>query len=343
MSAEPGRSVAARLRIVAAIAGLALIAWLVRSAGPRHVLDAIRETRSYWIAIVLLEAVYTAAETVGASIMLGPARRRVPMAMWVVSTARAYASQILLPAGRAVGEALRAATLSRAVGGGAAAVISVRVHARVLLGNAVMSLIAATVARGVSMGLAWSLVANAVACATLSTVLLALTSERAPAAARRAAQRWTRAAAFVEKCARKLGASAEPRAEARPPAALATGVARGLAASVAILVGRVAQTVQYGIALYAVGGASSPVSALLAQGIHVIGATAGDFIPGQLGANEGSFRLFAATLGFRDDPARALALPLVVRLAQLALAFACLLLGARPTTAPATEETEETA
>jgi hypothetical protein len=76
--------------------------------------------------------------------------------------------------------------------------------------------------------------------------------------------------------------------------------------------------------LFAVGGIVTPASALTAQGIHLVGAAAGDVIPGQLGAMEGSYRVFAGALGFRARPELALSMPLLVRIAQLSVAIATL-------------------
>ena len=294
----PSTPLAARLRQGAAILGLLLVVWLVRTAGPQHVLDAIRGARSYLFVLIALEAVYAAAESVAASIMLGSARRRVPLSMWLVSGARAYAAQILLPAGRAVGEAMRSTTLSTAVGGGAAAVVSVRIHARVLLGNATVSSVAAILLRHVSRPLMGALFVNAFLCSLLASVLLVLTSAPVRAWLRRASQRWTRTSALIGRAARALGGSTAPDAPV-VATALPGGAARELLSFLAILVGRIAQTVQYGFALMAVAGAAltsmrfPTLAAFAAQGVHVVGATAGDFVPGQLGANEGSFRIFA--------------------------------------------------
>jgi hypothetical protein len=85
-------------------------------------------------------------------------------------------------------------------------------------------------------------------------------------------------------------------------------------------VGRISQTIQYGLALVAVGGAFSVGGALLAQGVHLVGAFAGDFIPNQVGVVEGTYRVFAGALGFGEDPARAVSIALLARLSQIVLA-----------------------
>jgi hypothetical protein len=78
----------------------------------------------------------------------------------------------------------------------------------------------------------------------------------------------------------------------------------------------------------AVGGAAGPSAALHAQGVHLVGAAAGDVVPGQLGAMEATYRAFASVLDFGSDPARALAIPLNMRVTQLLVTVACLVVVA---------------
>jgi len=92
--------------------------------------------------------------------------------------------------------------------------------------------------------------------------------------------------------------------------------------------GRIVQALQYGVVLYAVGGVATASTALMAQGIQLVGASVGDLVPGQMGATEGAFRAFAGALGLGAEPARALSIALVIRMAQLGLAVSCLLVAA---------------
>ena len=73
-----------------------------------------------------------------------------------------------------------------------------------------------------------------------------------------------------------------------------------------------------------VGGAATLHFALSAQGIHLVGAAAGDLVPNQIGVTEGAYRAFAHSLGFDSEPARALGIALLTRIAQIALAVTCL-------------------
>ncbi len=221
------------------------------------------------------------------------------------STALAcYAAMTILPAGRAAGEATRAATLAPAIGATHAAAVCARLQVAVLAGNAIVSLAGAAVLA--LCGRPWSvlgaaLAANGVVCGALATALLLVVRNANVA-------RWLR-----RRFARLVDRYATTDHAPPPTSALVRAIAAcALRAGV--------QTFQYGVVVVAVGGAASPLNALTAQAIHLVGAAVGDAIPGQVGALEGAYRTFAETLGLANDPARALSIALAVRLAQLALA-----------------------
>src|SRR5262249_44938753 len=60
-----------------------------------------------------------------------------------------------------------------------------------------------------------------------------------------------------------------------------------------LVLNRTLQVVLIAILLHAVGSRWSLASPLVAQGVLLIGASAGDFVPGQIGALEGAFSFFA--------------------------------------------------
>jgi hypothetical protein len=93
------------------------------------------------------------------------------------------------------------------------------------------------------------------------------------------------------------------------------------------VVGRLFQTVQYGVALHAVGGHATVTTAFATQGAHLVGAALGGFVPGQIGVAEGTYQAFATTLGLGAEPARALTIALVARVAQVGLAVACIVIA----------------
>jgi hypothetical protein len=107
------------------------------------------------------------------------------------------------------------------------------------------------------------------------------------------------------------------------PSALPRGAALGRAI-LGIVGGRLIQTVQYGCALAAVGGAWGAVPSAVTHAIHLVAANVGDIVPGQVGVTESSYATFASYIGLGDAPERALSLPLLVRLCQIALAALCI-------------------
>ena len=288
------------------VGGFALAACLVRSVGTERVLQIVRASGRLLPIVVLLEATFATCDSLAARVLLGTTGRAVTGSSWIRATALAYASTVLLPAGRIAGEAARAAALSRDVGVPMAVAACSRLQSCALLANAVVCLACVTVVghRGGDV-LRVALAVNVIACSALAAVFLgALRSKRLTA--------W-------------LGERFISIAGMEAPTPLAEiGVARTFAAQSLCVLGRAAQTVQYGVVLLAVGGIVTPTSALTAQGIHLVGAAVGDVIPGQLGAMEGTYRAFAGSLGLGADLASALSMPLIVRIAQLGMSIVCL-------------------
>jgi hypothetical protein len=86
--------------------------------------------------------------------------------------------------------------------------------------------------------------------------------------------------------------------------------------------GRLVQTFQYGIAIVAIGGRLDVRSAFTAQGMQLLGASIGDVVPGQLGAVEGMYSVFAELLALPDAGARVMSLAMIMRTALVVLALA---------------------
>jgi hypothetical protein len=101
------------------------------------------------------------------------------------------------------------------------------------------------------------------------------------------------------------------------------------------VLGRLAQFVQYGLAAHAVGGRFDVTSSAAAEGIQLVGTTAGDFVPGQLGALEAFYSAFAEALAFPDAQAAAISLVMLMRGALVAVSLIGLLLAALLPKAPA--------
>lgn len=295
-----------------AIVGLGLIAYFVRDAGPERVARVLLGSAEWLPVIVGFGIVQATSDVLALRNLLGEVGGRVPRVAWVRTSAVAYAMTILLPAGRAAGEVTRGALLSAYVGGAPAATAAARLQASYLLANGVISIAAwLAVASGAGFGSTLSLLLAA------NTLLLALV-----AVGILALLRGDRAGRSIEKIRARLStrsndAPLDPELRRRFPwraAAICTA-------------GRVAQVAQYAAFLAAVGGIPSVRGALIALGIHIIGATAGDMVPNQLGAVDGAYRAFAPALGLASDPAKALSIAFVGHAAQLVCGAGAILLA----------------
>ncbi len=304
----PGASrkhLARALRALLLLSGVALAAWLIRNVGVARVMAVLSETWRWVPAVALLEVLFVSMDLVSLRCLLGDASRRVSPIAWVRSTAVAYASTILL--NRAAGEAGRAAILAPALGTADAVATCTRLQACTLLGNLVISMLILIVlfVAGIESGpLRLLLLGNAAACAVSGAGLLVLLANG-------------RFGAWLKRKLRRFDTQ-EPEGDLRP-----TGRQLFLAVAWPV-VGRLFQTVQYGIALHAVGGHATAATAFATQGAHLVGAALGGVVPGQVGVAEGTYQAFATTLGLGAEPARALTIALVARVAQFALAFACI-------------------
>ena len=279
--------------------GLALTAFLIHSAGLDHVARAVREAGPWLPLVLLLEIGVVATDMFAARALLGDAMASVPPTTWVRSAMLAYASTVVLPAGRAAGEAVRTTTLAPAIGFNRATGVCSRLQACVLASNAAISLAitAVVLGSGASGGLALALLGNALGCAVLSVVVFL--------------------AARSERVANWLKAKFPRLAQGHDVVPMAAGSAGDVRAIVSCLIGRLIEATQYGVVLHAIGGRATPASALTAQGIHLVGAAAGDLVPNQMGVTEGAYRLFTQALGL--DVAHALSIALIVRIVQLTL------------------------
>ena len=301
------------------VAGLAFVAYLVWRVGPAHVLAVLRDAGTWLPLVALLEMTFVATDIVGLRFLLGDRVRAVGKRTWVRSTVLAYASTILLPTGRAAGEATRAAILSDDVGVPFAVGVCARLQGAVLIANTVISIFIAAVlfsAPGAARtALAVAILGNALACAVLGSLVFAVL--RGQRLARWIQGRFPRLAQRFAPAGEGESAAAKMPERRRVAAAIACGV-----------VGRLAQAAQFAVVMRAVGGAFTLSAALTAQGVQIVGSTVGDVFPAQLGAAEGSYYAFASILGLGADPARAISIRILILTAQLSLAVVCLLVAA---------------
>jgi hypothetical protein len=300
----PRKHVAVALRFLLAIAGLALVAYLVRDAGPARVVGVLWQAGAWLPLILALELSQFACDLIALRTILGrEGWGRIPTQALARSGALAYSMMVLLPAGRAAGEVARATILSRYLGVPRAASTSTRLQAAYLSANGLLSGAAWAVVAGrfgARSPLALLLLGNVVVQAFISIGLIAIVWD-------------VRIGRWLERIRRRvLGLR-----EAAPPHDPAERRRLPWLAALTCTVARASQVAQYGVILHAVGGVATISGAFIAHGIHLIGATLGDFLPNQLGVVDGAYRAFAADVGFASEPARALSIAFLARIGQL--------------------------
>jgi hypothetical protein len=301
-------------RALLAVGGLGLIVYLVREAGAGRVADVLWRAGSWLPLILALEILQMSSDVVVLRMLLGDASSEVPVATWIRSSALAYTMMILVPAGRVAGEVARATVLAGPVGAPRAATASTQLQASYLFANGALSGVACAVVStwlGPRSTLALLLAGNALLMSTVSAGLIAIL--------------WHgRLGRWLESLRQRFGRVGGPSVSTGPDRARRLPWREAIVCSLS----RGAQVVQYGVILRAVGGVLTVRRAIIAHGIHLVGATAGDMIPNQLGVLDGAYRAFAANLGFGDDPARALSIAFVVHIAQLLCATGCIVAAA---------------
>jgi len=285
--------------------GVVAVGWFVRRAGASEVIDLLAGTVRWLPLLVFLELAFVGADVVSLQWLLGDEGRKVPARTWVRSALLAYGSMILVPAGRAGGEIVRGAMLGRHVGHVTAAVSALRLQGVTSWGNAAVSLVCAAVIAacfGVARPLVALVALNAVIMGGLGALFVL-------------GSRHPRVRAWLAARARVDPSELErlPGTSLRGPLLLSFG-------------GRLAQTLFFGVLVLAVGGTSGVGAGFSAQGIHLVGAGLGDFVPNQAGVNEGAFAMLAPHFGWTG--AVAIAIPLLHRATQVLLAVAALMSGA---------------
>lgn len=291
--------------------GVVAVVLLVRESGPERVLEVVVQAAPWLPLILLLEVVWISMDAVALRYLYRERGREVPLWAWVRSASVAYSVMVLLPAGRAGGEVMRAAQLRQHVGM-LAIPAAAQLQGSTLFANAVIS-VPCFVAVAAGVG-AFHELAVLIALNGLATLFLGLgvlfVASRSEIGGRLG--RWF---AFMQPYAASLDEAARPLKAFPKRAAFFT------------VTGRVIQALQYGIILLAIGGNLTLSSSLIAQGIHLVGSGLGDMIPNAVGITEAAYRFFAEALGFAEDPARAIAIALVARLTQYTLAGIALVGG----------------
>jgi hypothetical protein len=301
--AHPTRSlrekVAGIARVVFAVAGVAAVIILVRQVGLRE-LGALLHRALPWIPLlVVLEAGRIACEAFGTRAICGRDAGRLDIATWIRLHLVANAALVVLPAGRAICEGIKIASMSKAFGAPRAAGLVIIQHSMTMLGLAVISvpcLIAAYTFTGATL----------ITAAIGGHLVLCLVGAFAlQIAARRA---------MVPKMAAKWFVHSEGALD------IFRATARSLPwIPVPTLLGKVGnralQAVQFMVILHAIGTWTSIERGFLADGVNLVGSALGEFMPAQIGAMDGTFAVAATALGV--NVAMAMAMANLSRLVQL--------------------------
>ena len=293
------------VRIACAVLGTAVLVVSVWAAGARAVLASLGASVHALPLLALLEGVMVGCSTLALRSLYGEAGPRVPARQWVRAGALGYALGLVLPMGRGAGEAARAVLLSRNAGGARAAVAAVQMQGVVLLSTAVITVpvLAATVALlgpGAAAGL---ILANGLVAGAIGISILVVRERAKPG----------RFLGGLVKRLEGFGLAFDAVA----------GASRGNLARSLVWesLGRVAQVVQCGVALAAIGQQAGPMRVLVTRGALILGSAVGDFIPGQLGATEAMMVVGAGALALTAATAATLAL--LIHAAQILLGLLC--------------------
>lgn len=288
--------------------GLVAVGYFVVATGPGRVLSALASAGPYAPLLAGLELAAIATDVGAFRSLLGAEAKRVEGRAWFRSSAAAYGCFALMPAGRTASEVARASMLAAHVGALKAATAGAQLQAAALVADGLVSfgcMLALRLTGGDAHHLAAMLDGNAALTAGSGILLLLLIRHRRVA---------LRLAARFPRLLSSLAAG-----DARPQAV-------GVGACAWSLLGRLLLCLQYGIAVYALGGGFSLRGVGVAYGVHAVAATVGVGLPGQVGVADGAYLLFADALGFAREPAHALAVMLAIRATQVLLALVCLVI-----------------
>jgi len=257
-----------------------------------------------WLPLICgLEILRIVFETAASLWALGSLARRIPMSTLFRAHLLGHGIGNLAPAPRAVNETIKATLVAPFVGAAAATAAGFINQAATLIAVGLLSLpcgAAIFVLTGPSPWF-WVSMVHAVVVVGSGLGLQTVIRARGPG-------RWL---------ARRIP-SLDARATAFRAHSLETGLwARGPVAG--LLLSRCIQTLQYAIAAYALGIDIGFLRALAAEGVQLVAAAVGVFVPGGVGTQDGAFTLAAELLG--TTVARATSLALLMRCDQLVWLF----------------------
>lgn len=269
-----------RLRPIFAIAGILTLVLLAAQLGDEGLYRVL--ARSYpWIgAIVAVELVRVALDAAATRASYGSRRDDIPTTNLIRAELIGQAVGSLAPAGRAAAEASKSALLAPWTGAGAATSAAFIMQSASLVSTGLISIpcaVAAATLGGPAGALALPLL-------LLSAVFIGAGTALRWASRRRYAAKLLGRLPLLGDTPDDLQAAArEGRLLPLPPVTLLT-------------LSRVLQVGQYALMIYAVKGAVTVHSSLIAQSINILALLVGALVPGQVGVSDGAFVLMRSSL-----------------------------------------------
>ena len=296
------RTCIARVALFALAA--AAVTGLVRLVGAHEVAEVLGRCAFVVPLVLVCEGARIALELRATRALYGVLGVRVPLGALVRSHLVGYAMITALPAGRAVAEAYVAAALSRFSTPAKAASVAAVSHTIALAANALVGAVC-FLATSALTGMSALTIAIGIHTTMVGLAAIGLTLV--------SRSRW--ALSVAERAARSLAPG--PRAEALLVSLSATRdacrVHEGLPGAPLALhvVARALQALGIGLLLGAASESRAPATllrGLAGQAVHLVGSSAGDLVPFQLGATDGGFALAAPSLGLSRADAVGVAL-----------------------------------
>ncbi len=307
------------LRTALLLLGLSLLAYSIHRTGPLIILNTAKSALPFLPLIMLLNLGFYGFEAIGHRQMLGAhSRQVVPASAILRAMLSAFVTSLLFPLGRAGAEVVRTSILAPYVGTPRASAASAAFQIPAMYGLGILGVAilgAAYFTLGAFNPLTLAVLVHCLVSLGFATLMLVMT--RNVAVGSTLLRRFPRLAESAKTFDQAIKSPSEDYV-------VGTGYC---------VLARLSEVSQYAVVLLALSVPLSPVKALLANGIHVVGSTAGEFIPGQIGTVESSYLYFASALGLAELPARAVSIALLVRVAQYteaAIAFVMLQLWPEP-------------
>jgi len=302
-------------------AGSGAVYWVMRQTGVAATCEAIRGAFCFLPLLLALEGFRIATEVMAAKNLFHLVKASVPNGALIKAQLVGYSICNVVPVGRMASEAAKAGILRSHAPLAKTVAIATIAQALHLVASAVILVPCVVAARstGASWGLSMTIASQCALLAAIGGALL-LVSYFAPLGTRalRRLPRLARALEQFRSAMREL-----PRF---PMAALGW-----------LVLNRVFQVSLIAIMIRAVGSWWSLAGSFVAEAVVLIGASAGDVVPGQIGALEGAFSFFADAVGTTRRQGVALALLIhLIQLAWVLVGFVVLALG-RPKVRPTPE------